>query len=145
MSSADGTTARAIGKLTTIQVRQAKARGLYGDGGGLFLQISASGAKSWVFRYKQAGRLRVMGLGPIHTVSLAEAREKALACRKARLDGIDPIEQRRKRVSRRSLPRQRRSRSNKPPRPTSRRTKPAGAIRSMPRNGRRHSGRMPIP
>ena len=36
-----------------------------------------------------------MGLGPVHTVSLAEAREKALACRKLRLDGIDPIEQRR--------------------------------------------------
>src|SRR5919199_652885 len=87
--------ARQIGKLTTVQVRQAKQRGLYGDGGGLFLQISASGAKSWVFRFKEAGRLRVMGLGPIHTISLAEAREKALACRKARLDGVDPIEQRR--------------------------------------------------
>jgi hypothetical protein len=36
-----------------------------------------------------------MGLGAIHTVSLAEARQKALECRKARLDGRDPIMARR--------------------------------------------------
>ena len=36
-----------------------------------------------------------MGLGPVHTISLAEAREKARECRKARLDGKDPIEGRR--------------------------------------------------
>ena len=35
-----------------------------------------------------------MGLGATHTVSLAEARQKALECRKARLDGHDPIEAR---------------------------------------------------
>src|SRR5262245_45969667 len=35
-----------------------------------------------------------MGLGPLHTISLAEAREHALQCRKARLAGIDPIAQR---------------------------------------------------
>ena len=75
--------------------RQARQRGLYGDGGGLFLQVSVNGAKSWVFRFKEGGRLRVMGLGSIHTVSLVEARDKALACRKARLDGRDPIEERR--------------------------------------------------
>ncbi len=88
-------TTRQIGKLSTVQVRQAKQRGLYGDGGGLFLQVSEGGTKSWVFRFKEAGRLRVMGLGPLHTISLAEARDKALACRKARLDGVDPIEERR--------------------------------------------------
>jgi integrase len=32
-----------------------------------------------------------MGLGPTHTVTLAEARQKALECRKLRLDGSDPI------------------------------------------------------
>ncbi len=87
--------ARTIGKLTALAVNQAKRRGYYGDGGGLFLQVSASGAKSWVFRFKDGGRLREMGLGPTHTVSLAEARQKALECRKARLDGRDPIEARR--------------------------------------------------
>lgn len=90
-----GRRARVIGKLTAVQVRQAKRRGLYGDGGGLFLQVSTNGAKSWVFRFKEAGRLRVMGLGPVHTVGLAEARDRALECRKLRLDGRDPIEERR--------------------------------------------------
>jgi integrase len=84
--------ARTIGKLTALAVDRAKRRGYYGDGGGLFLQVSASGAKSWVFRFKEFGRLREMGLGPTHTVSLAEARQKALECRKLRLDGCDPIE-----------------------------------------------------
>ena len=87
--------ARTIGKLTALAITQAKRRGYYGDGGGLFLQVSASGAKSWVFRFKEGGRLREMGLGPTHTVSLAEARQKALECRKVRLDGRDPIEARR--------------------------------------------------
>jgi integrase len=36
-----------------------------------------------------------MGLGPLHTVSLAEARAKARQCRQLRLEGIDPIEARR--------------------------------------------------
>src|SRR5260370_22391436 len=87
--------ARVIGKLTALAVRQAKQPGLYGDGGGLFLQASQGGAKSWVFRYKVAGRLRVMGLGPLHSVSLAEAREAARGCRQMPLAGIDPIDKRR--------------------------------------------------
>ncbi len=86
--------ARTIGKLTALAVDKAKRRGYYGDGGGLFLQVSASGSKSWVFRFKEAGKLREMGLGATHTIGLAEAREKARECRRLRLDGIDPIEAR---------------------------------------------------
>jgi integrase len=41
-----------------------------------------------------AGRAREMGLGPLHTVSLSEARSKARECRKIRLEGADPIEAR---------------------------------------------------
>jgi hypothetical protein len=84
-----------IGKLTAVKVRQARRRGYYGDGGGLFLQVSTKGAKSWVFRFKLGTRLRVMGLGPLQTVSLAEARDRARECRKLRLAGVDPIEARR--------------------------------------------------
>jgi integrase len=87
--------ARTIGKLTALAVAQAKRRGYYGDGGGLFLQVSPGGGKSWVFRFKEGGRLREMGLGPVHTIGLADARQRAQECRRARLDGRDPITERR--------------------------------------------------
>jgi len=87
--------ARTIGKLTALTVTQANRRGYYADGGGLLLQVNHSGSKSWSFRYKTAGKLREMGLGPVHTVSLADARDRARECRRLRLDGLDPIEVRR--------------------------------------------------
>jgi integrase len=65
------------------------------DGHGLYLRIGPTGAKRWVFRYRRDGRLHDMGLGPLHTVSLAEARSKALDMRRQRLDGIDPLTARR--------------------------------------------------
>ena len=40
------------------------------------------------------GKKRDMGLGPLHTTSLSEAREVASECRKLVRDGIDPIERR---------------------------------------------------
>jgi integrase len=83
--------ARQVGKLNALSVSRTKARGYYADGGGLYLQVSANAAKSWVFRFKVAGRLREMGLGPTHTVTLAEARERATDCRKLRVVGVDPI------------------------------------------------------
>jgi len=86
--------ARTIGKLTALAVDKSKRRGYYGDGGGLFLQVGVSGSKSWVFRFKEAGKLHEMGLGATHTIGLAEARERARECRRLRLDGIDPIEAR---------------------------------------------------
>jgi hypothetical protein len=86
--------ARQIGKLAAVSISKAMEPGMYGDGGGLYLQVSAAGTKSWSFRFMLRGKAREMGLGPLHTVSLAEAREKARAQRKLRLDGIDPIEHR---------------------------------------------------
>jgi hypothetical protein len=41
-----------IGKLTALKADKVKA---YGDGGGLFLQVSRYGTKSWVFRFKGEG------------------------------------------------------------------------------------------
>ncbi|MBL8419986.1 MAG: tyrosine-type recombinase/integrase [Dechloromonas sp.] len=83
--------ARQQQRLSALQVSKLTKPGLYGDGGGLTLQISPTGAKSWLFRYMVAGKPFAMGLGPIHTVSLAEARQKALEARKLRLDGINPL------------------------------------------------------
>ena len=67
---------------------------MYGDGGGLWLQVTGTGAKSWIFRFTLKGRSREMGLGSANTFTLAEAREKALACRKLTYEGVDPIESR---------------------------------------------------
>jgi integrase len=83
----------AIHKLRPRQVETVKKDGMYADGGGLYLQVKRGG-KSWIFRYMVDGRERSMGLGPLHTISLAEARDRALKCRQQRLDGIDPIEAR---------------------------------------------------
>jgi hypothetical protein len=69
-----------INKLSAIKVRSVTRPGMYGDGAGLWLQVSKGGAKSWIFRYF-FGRRREMGLGSCNTVDLALAREKAKACR----------------------------------------------------------------
>ncbi|CAM8650128.1 XerC Integrase [Oxalobacteraceae bacterium] len=83
--------ARQQQRLSALQVTKLTKPGLYGDGGGLTLQITTTGAKSWLFRYMVAGKPFGMGLGPTHTVSLAEARQKALEARKLLNDGINPL------------------------------------------------------
>jgi integrase len=75
-----------------MAVSKAKARGLYSDGGGLALQVSKDGARSWVFRFMLNGRERCMGLGSLNAVSLAKARQKAAGARELLADGKDPIE-----------------------------------------------------
>ncbi|WP_237051307.1 tyrosine-type recombinase/integrase [Magnetospirillum sp. ME-1] len=87
--------AREIGKLSAVAVRSQNTPGLYGDGGGLYLQVTPVGAKTWIYRFQIAGKRRDMGLGAIHTISLAEAREEARRCRQLVRDGIDPIDSRR--------------------------------------------------
>jgi integrase len=74
--------------------------GLHCDGRGLYLQVrpkrDGSFSRSWVFRYRVGGKLRSLGLGSLATVSQAEARERARRLRDERLQGIDPIEKRRR-------------------------------------------------
>lgn len=84
-------TTRALHRLSAVKVAKLTKPGRYGDGGGLWLQVSPSGAKSWLFRYMRHGKAREMGLGPLHTIPLADARERATACRRQLLDGIDPL------------------------------------------------------
>jgi integrase len=87
--------ARIIGKLTALKVEKTHQPGMYGDGGGLYLRVSNDATKNWVFRFMLNGRPRWMGMGPLHTVSLSEARRRAGEHRLRRHDGIDPIEARR--------------------------------------------------
>ncbi|MCL2657373.1 MAG: tyrosine-type recombinase/integrase [Betaproteobacteria bacterium] len=86
---------RTLNRLSAMQVTRAKRPGVFSDGGGLYLQVTRTLAKSWLFRYMRSGRSRGMGLGPLHTVTLAEARVKALDCRRQLLNGIDPLDERR--------------------------------------------------
>src|SRR3989304_5313038 len=106
-------------RLTAKDVEHAKRVGYFADGGGLYLQVSAMRGshtrrtKSWIFRYtmgirinakgQEVPRQREMGLGPVHDVSLADARQRAAACRVLLLDGIDPIENRDQRKRERAL------------------------------------------
>jgi integrase len=83
---------RVIGKLSALAVNRAKDKGLYGDGGGLYLQVGLSGNKSWLFRYMQHGKAHAMGLGALNAVSLAEARVKAADCRKLLASALDPLD-----------------------------------------------------
>jgi integrase len=84
--------ARTLNRLSNLKVDRAKQPGMYADGGGLYLRVAEGGSKQWIFRYVANGRLRDMGVGPCHTLTLAEARERATEARKLRLDGVDPIE-----------------------------------------------------
>ncbi|MBU9597931.1 tyrosine-type recombinase/integrase [Burkholderia multivorans] len=84
-----------IHRLSSLGVARLNKPGRYCDGGGLYLQVSVARTRSWVYRFRCEGRLREMGLGPLHVLSLAEARERAMRCRKMTLEGIDPIEARR--------------------------------------------------
>src|SRR6267378_2398124 len=85
---------RAIERLKPKQIPSIKAPGYYADGGGLVLQVSESGSKSWIFRYMIGGRAREMGLGSVRVFSLADARERAIRASKLVADGIDPIKAR---------------------------------------------------
>jgi integrase len=87
--------ARAQKRLSARTVDSLKKPGLHADGAGLYLHVSKTGARSWIFRWRRDGRLRDMGLGPTHTISLAEARDRAASARKLKYDGGDPIEDRR--------------------------------------------------
>ena len=63
---------------------------------GLYLQVTGSGTKSWLFRFKSpvTAKQREMGLGSLKLVSLAAARDIAVECRRQVLSGLDPLEER---------------------------------------------------
>jgi len=89
----------AIHKLKPAFIEKVTRKGLYSDGGGLSLKVRGS-SKAWVFRYarsrfdsKAKGEVE-MGLGPLNTVSLQEARGLAQQYRLQLLKHIKPLEAR---------------------------------------------------
>jgi len=93
--------AKRVKQLSPIFVKTSKLPGYHPDGDGLYLQITSTGGRSWIFRYRRNGRLRDMGLGPVRDVSLRDAREAAQRCRGLLREGRDPIEERHKERARR--------------------------------------------
>ncbi len=85
-----------VPKLSARAVATLKDAGRHNDGDGLYLNITTSGARSWIFMWKRGSRRREMGLGPARDVTLAEARAAAAEARKKLRAGIDPIEDRRR-------------------------------------------------
>ena len=104
-----------MAKLTAKTVLNAKA-GRHADGGGLYLLVKPTGARSWLLRVQVDGRRRDIGLGSVETSSLAmrsdigddlpleeksrltlaEARELAARLRNAAKAGRDPAAERKK-------------------------------------------------
>jgi len=85
--------------VNTAKPKPGRRSRLIGDGGGLWLEVTrGEGAnvnhfrRSWTFRYQIGGKRHEMGLGPLYTISLPEARAKAKALRQQLLDNIDPLE-----------------------------------------------------
>jgi integrase len=81
-----------MNRLTIKGAAALRKPGLHADGGGLYLSVKKSGARSWVFVFQWNGKRREKGLGSFQLVSLDEARERRDAARKLLAAGKDPLE-----------------------------------------------------
>ena len=85
-------------QLTAAKVKALRnTPGVYNVGGvpGLLLQVTPSGAASWVLRATITGKVRMMGIGSYAKITLADARDLARAAHAVIIDGRDPIQERR--------------------------------------------------
>jgi integrase len=64
------------------------------DGGGLFLELRASGAKKWRLKYRFNGKENLLTFGDYPLVSLADARAKRDEAKRTLAAGLDPAMQR---------------------------------------------------
>lgn len=81
--------------LTQITIRNTKPQTKpfkLADSGGLFLLIQPNGNKWWRYKYRFAGKEKLLALGAYPDVSLADARELHLQARKMLAAGRDPGE-----------------------------------------------------
>lgn len=87
-------TKRSLHRLSAKKVENLRDPGRHADGGGLYLQVSPTRTKSWLFRFMRDGKAREMGLGSLDVVTLSEARTKAQDARRLLQEGLDPIDSR---------------------------------------------------
>ncbi|HBI5502105.1 TPA: tyrosine-type recombinase/integrase, partial [Salmonella enterica subsp. enterica serovar Welikade] len=86
--------------LNDMQIRRAKPEAkayTLGDGQGLSLLIEPNGSKSWRFRYRFAGKPKMISLGVYPTITLADARSRRDDARKLVAEGKNPSEVRKER------------------------------------------------
>lgn len=79
--------------LTDVKVRGLKRKAtLYreSDADGLAVEVPVSGALRWRYRYRFAGKAKMLSLGTYPSVSLAQARLRRDAARAQLAHGIDP-------------------------------------------------------
>jgi hypothetical protein len=83
-----------VNRLSAQAVETIGKPGRHADGGNLYLNVTPTGARSWVFLYKFRGRQRELGLGTAgrRNVTLARARELATTYRQELAEGRDPHE-----------------------------------------------------
>jgi integrase len=81
-------------KLSALAVRNA-GPGVHADGGSLYLSVSKSGSRRWLYRYRSGARVKDLGLGDAAVIGLADARTLRDRWRKELALGRDPIEARR--------------------------------------------------
>ena len=83
-------------ELSAVEVRRLNSAGYHAVGGvpGLHLQVTPTGATTWILRAQVGARRRDIGLGGFPEVSLAQAREKARETREQIRQGIDPVVER---------------------------------------------------
>ena len=87
------------GKLSAVEVAKAKGPAVLHDGGGLYLRVAPTGAKSWVFRFqleRQAARHGAWTLPGYHA---REASEKATEHREQSREGVDPLDAKARRAA----------------------------------------------
>lgn len=65
------------------------------DGEGLFLLVTSTGGKYWRFKYRFAGKEKLLAFGTYPEISLTEAREKRLEARKLVASDKDPSQKKR--------------------------------------------------
>lgn len=82
--------ARTTFRLNALQVKRLATPGLHADGGGLYLSVSKSGAKSWRVIYTRKGKRVELGIGALSGVSLVDARDRAAEARRLLNNGLNP-------------------------------------------------------
>ena len=65
------------------------------DAGGLCIEVTPNGTKLWRYRYRFAGKAKMMALGRYPEISLEQARNRHRDARRLLANGADPMDTRR--------------------------------------------------